>query len=192
MEKIKKWWTSLSKLAKSVIVVFALIIILPIVIPAGQESSGDSDAPESPQVSTEIRDVSTIEGLTLALSNELGQETNTGVPRGLDVSISDGDLYVLFALNENLTRNLTIGSAWQDVSEVVKLVQLSGLSNNLTVNGTAELIDTNGNSLGQRIVLTANFLDDKVPLLNTENIVGRERWEAATTSFIYHPAISDK
>jgi hypothetical protein len=191
MEKIKKWWSSLSKLAKSVIVVFALIIVLPIIVPAGQDSSGDSDSPENPQVSTEVRDVSTIEGLTYALSDELGQETNTGVPRGLDVSIVDGDLYVLFALNENLSRNLTIGSAWQDVSEVVKLVQLSGLSNNLTVNGTLELIDTNGNSLGQRIVLTANFLDDKVPLLNTENIVGRERWEAATTSFIYHPAIRD-
>lgn len=191
METVKKWWSSLSKLWQGVVIVVPLLIILGAIVPAAEESSSESDAPESPQVSTEIRDVSTLEGLTAALSDELGEETNTGIPRGLDVSIVDGDMYVLFALNENLSRNLTIGSAWQDVSEVVQLVQLSGLSDNLTVNGTAELIDTNGNSLGQRIVLTANFLDDKVPLLNTENIVGRDRWEAAATSFIYHPAIRD-
>lgn len=113
------------------------------------------------------------------------------IPRNLDVTIADGDLYVMYALNENLTNNLMIVGAWGEVSDIVKLVQASGLSNNLTVNGTLALIDANGNELGQRIVFTANFEDEKVPLLNTDNLLGREMWENAASSYIYHPAIRD-
>jgi hypothetical protein len=84
-----------------------------------------------------------------------------------------------------------IVGAWGQVRDIVKLVQQSGISKNLTVNGTLELIDANGNSLGQQGVFTANLLDNKVPLLNTDNLVGRDLWENAASSFIYHPAIQD-
>jgi hypothetical protein len=53
------------------------------------------------------------------------------------------------------------------------------------------LIDENGNELGQQIVFTANFLDGKVPLLNTENLIGRDMWENAASFYIYHPALRD-
>jgi hypothetical protein len=137
------------------------------------------------------QDLTTIEGLKSAISDQLGEATNMDVPRNLDVSLYEGDLYVMFALDENFTSNLMIGGAWNEVSDIVKLVQTSGLSENLTVNGTLALIDVNGNELGQQIVFTANFLDDKVPLLNTDNLLGREMWENAASSYIYHPAIRD-
>lgn len=164
----------------------------------GENNSGGSTA--TPEVSeTEnggapevVQDITTLEGLKAAISSQLGEATNMDVPRNLDVTLSDGDLYVMYALNENLTNNLMIGGAWGEVSDIVKLVQTSGLSENLTLNGTLALIDVNGNELGQQIVFTANFLDGKVPLLNTENLLGREMWENAASSFIYHPAIRDE
>lgn len=155
------------------------------------ETPTQSEAPAEDGTLESSEDLSTIEGLKAAISNQLGNETNMGVPRSVGAELVDGDLYVQFALNENFTNNSMIGGAWREVGEVVELVQLSGLSENLTVNGTLELIDANGNSLGQRYVFTANFLDGKVPLLNTENLIGRELWENAATSFIYHPAIRD-
>jgi hypothetical protein len=172
---------------------FAIIILSNALMPS---ENTDGTSPQSDSAnqseSTEIAaDLDSIEGLTAAISNQLGDETNMGVPRNLEAEIVDGDLYVRFALNENFTNNSMIGGAWGEVADVVKLVQLSGLSKNLTVNGTLELIDENGNSLGQRNVFTANFLDEKVPLLNTENLIGRDLWENAASSFIYHPAIRD-
>jgi hypothetical protein len=163
----------------------------------GGNNSGDSTA--TPEVSEtengaapEVeQDITTLEGLKAAISSLLGEETNMGVPRNLDVSLYEGDLYIAFALNENLTNDLLIVGAWSDVSDIVKLVQDSGLSSNLTVNGTLALIDANGNEVGQKSVFTANFLDDKVPLLNTDNLLGREMWENAASSFIYAPAIRD-
>jgi hypothetical protein len=172
---------------------FAIIILSNALMPS-ENTDGISPQSESTNQSetTEIAaDLDSIEGLTAAISNQLGDETNMGVPRNLEAEIVDGDLYVRFALNENFTNNSMIGGAWGEVADVVKLVQLSGLSKNLTVNGTLELIDENGNSLGQRNVFTANFLDEKVPLLNTENLIGRDLWENAASSFIYHPAIRD-
>jgi hypothetical protein len=153
--------------------------------------------PETSETATEAapeveQDVTTLEGLTAAISSKLGQVTHMDVPRNLDVSLYEGDLYVAYALNENLTNNLVIVGAWGEVSDIVKLVQASGLSNNLTVNGTLALIDANGNELGQKSVFTANFLDEKVPLLNTDNLLGREMWENAASSYIYHPAIRDE
>jgi hypothetical protein len=172
---------------------FAIIILSNALMPS---ENTDGTSPQSDSAnqseSTEIAaDLDSIEGLTAAISNQLGDETNMGVPRNLEAEIVDGDLYVRFALNENFTNNSMIGGAWGEVADVVKLVQLSGLSKNLTVNGTLELIDENGNSLGQRNVFTANFLDEKVPLLNTENLIGRDLWENAASSFLYHPAIRD-
>jgi hypothetical protein len=157
--------------------------------PSATPDTSESATPENSEVK---QDITTLEGLTEAISSKLGESTNMDVPRNLDVSLYEGDLYVAYALNENLTNNLMIIGAWGEVSDIVKLVQESGLSKNLTVNGTLALIDANGNELGQKSVFTANFLDDKVPLLNTENLLGREMWENAASSFIYHPAIRDE
>jgi hypothetical protein len=163
----------------------------------GEDTAPDPLAtPETSETANETapiveQDLTTIEGLKSAISDQLGEATNMDVPRNLDVSLYEGDLYVMFALDENFTSNLMIGGAWNEVSDIVKLVQTSGLSENLTVNGTLALIDVNGNELGQQIVFTANFLDDKVPLLNTDNLLGREMWENAASSYIYHPAIRD-
>jgi len=157
-----------------------------------QTSSSESSEATSPETSEPAQDITTIEGLKSAISSLLGEETNMDIPRNLDVTLSEGDLYVMYALNENFTSDLMIGGAWSEVSDVVKLVQESGLSNNLTVNGTLALIDVNGNELGQQIVFTANFLDGKVPLLNTENLLGREMWENAASFYIYHPALRDE
>jgi hypothetical protein len=157
----------------------------PTVTPESSESSNEA-APEVEQ------DITTLEGLTAAISSQLGEVTNMDIPRNLDVTLYEGDLYVAYALNENLTNNLMIVGAWGEVSDIVKLVQASGLSDNLTVNGTLALIDANGNELGQKSVFTANFLDGKVPLLNTDNLLGREMWENAASSYIYHPAIRDE
>jgi hypothetical protein len=154
-------------------------------------SNPEPELSANQETSQVTQDISTIEGLTAAISEQLGTETNMGVPRSLDVSLYEGDLYVTFALDENFGNNLMIVGAWGQVRDIVKLVQQSGISKNLTVNGTLELIDANGNSLGQQGVFTANLLDNKVPLLNTDNLVGRDLWENAASSFIYHPAIQD-
>jgi len=163
----------------------------------GDGEPNPTATPEASEVAEQeasevAQDVTTLEGLKAAIGSLLGEKTNMDVPRDLDVSLVDGDLYVMYALNENFTNNLMIVGAWGEVSDIVKLVQESGLSSNLTVNGTLALIDVNGNELGQQIVFTANFLDDKVPLLNTDNLLGTDMWENASSSFIYHPAIRDE
>lgn len=180
MNALKKWYESLSRLNKistwlaiATVAVFAFTAILATSVEGSREAARES------------ADVSTIEGLTEAIVGELGQD------RSVDVSISEELMYVSFALDENLTGNLTIGSAWQDVAKVVKLVQRSGLSDNLTISGSLELIDTNGNSLGQQVVFTASFLEDKVQLLNTDNLMGADLWENAASLFVYHPALKD-
>jgi hypothetical protein len=190
MSEIKKWYESRSKIDKfivwlfaAVIAVFTLLFILTSTVEGSREAAEKNTLEEA--------DVSTTELLSGALTDVLGQETNTGEPRRVEVSIFEGDLYVSYALDESFTAGSTIVGAWGDTSKIVELVQRSALSDNLTISGTLELIDTNGNSVGQTIVFTANFLDDKVPLLNTENLFGREMWESAASSFVYHPAIRD-
>lgn len=184
MIAIKKWYKSLGKLNKIstwlsafliVFVFFTTILITS--VEGGREAARES------------ADVSTIELLTDALTDELGSETNRDVPRNVEVLLMEGALYVSFALNESFSSDATILRSWQETGVVVKLVQRSGLSENLIILGFLELFDTNGNSLGENVVFTANFLDDKVPLLNTENLDGRDLWESAASSFIYHPAL---
>lgn len=186
MKALQEWYKSRSKIDKFIVWLFAAVIavfsLLFVLTGSGEGSR---------EVTRQEADVSSTELLTLALTDELGAETNMGEPRGVDVSLFEGDLYVSFTLDENLTGDSTIGSAWVDTAVIVKLAQRSGLSENLTISGTLELIDTNGNSLGQTIVFTANFLDDKVPLLNPDNLAGRDMWESAASSFIYHPALRD-
>lgn len=190
MNALKKWYESRAKIDKFIIWLFAAVIAVfsfLFIFTSTVEGSRES----SEEISLEESDVSTPELLSGALTNVLGQETNTGEPRAVEVSIFEGDLFVSFALDENFTTSSTIISAWVDTSKIVKLVQRSGLSDNLTISGTLDLIDTNGNSVGQTIVFTANFLDGKVPLLNTENLFGRDMWESAASSFVYHPALRD-
>jgi hypothetical protein len=186
MKAIKKWYGSLSRLNK-LSTWLALVTVSLFTLTATLATFVDA----STEAAREAADVSTIELLTAALTDELGAETNRDLPRDVEVSLMDGDLYVSFALDESFSSDATIRGAWQETATVVKLVQRSGLSKNLTISGFLELVDNNGNSLGENVVFTANFLDDKVPLLNTENLDGRDMWESAASSFIYHPAIKD-
>jgi hypothetical protein len=184
MKAIKKWYGSLSRLNK-LSTWLALVTVSLFTLTATLATFVDA----STEAAREAADVSTIELLTAALTDELGAETNRDLPRDVEVSLMDGDLYVSFALDESFSSDATISRAWQETATVVKLVQRSGLSKNLTISGFLELVDNNGNSLGENVVFTANFLDDKVPLLNTENLDGRDMWESAASSFIYHPAL---
>ena len=183
---------------KRFIIPIGLVLLLGLSnsLNGGDSVPDPSAAPETsetatPENSEAESDLTTLEGLTAAISSQLGEVTNMDVPRNLDVSLYEGDLYVAFALNENVTNKLIIVGAWSEVSDIVKLVQESGISSNLTVNGTLALMDANGNDVGQNSVFTANFLDNKVPLLNTDNLLGTDMWENAASSFIYAPAIRD-
>jgi len=183
---------------KRFMIPIGLVLISSIVNSLNGDDTGPdpSATPEtsqtsSPETSEPAQDLTTLEGLKFAIGSQLGELTNMDIPRNLDVTLYEGDLYVMYALDENFTSNFMIVGAWDDVSDIVKLVQASGLSENLTVNGTLALIDENGNELGQQIVFTANFLDGKVPLLNTDNLIGRDMWENAASFYIYHPALRD-
>jgi hypothetical protein len=188
MKAINKWYKSLSTLNKistwlfSFLALFvSLTVFLMILIPAADKSETQITAQE----------VGTIETLGAALLTQLGEETNKGEPRGVSVAILDEVLYVDFALDTDESKYLTRSTAWYAVDEIVQLVQLSGLADNLVVKGTLELIDKNGNSLPRDVVFLANFLDNQVPLLNTDRLIGLESWERAATSFYFHPALLD-
>jgi hypothetical protein len=185
MNKLKKFWSARTKLEKAVMIVIPLAVLVPILLPAG-----DTQPESGTQISSQ--DVNTVESLGAVLLSQLGEQTNEGVPRGLDVSLMEGTLFVDFALDKDQSNYLTLSTAWYAVDDIVQLVQLSGLAENLVVNGTLELIDKNGNSLGQGFVFTANFLDQQVPLLNTSRLLGKEAWEKAATSFEYHPTLLDE
>lgn len=184
MDKLKKFWSARRKLEKVAIVSGFVIVLGVILIPV-------EETPQEIEVPLVAQDVSTIGSLSDALASQLGQETNEGVPRGVEVSILEDVLYVDFALDTDDSKYLILSTAWYAVDEIVQLVQLSGLSDNLVVNGSLELIDKNGNSLGQGFVFTANFLDDQVQLLNTDRLLGKEAWERAATSFQYHSSLLD-
>jgi hypothetical protein len=188
----------IKSILKIIAFTFGALILIGVAFGGDEETNGNSGADQNSSTSpsqsqpaeTESNEsIKTLAGLKSAISAELGSETNMGVPRNLEVTMYKRDLYVVFALNENFTNDMMIGRAWTETSMIIELSQESGLSKNLTVNGTLELFDTNGNSLDQRAVFTANFLNDNLPLLNTNNLIGREMWERAATSYFYHPAI---
>lgn len=186
VKALKKWYKARSKIDKWLFWTFSVAIALFAITAI---SSTFTDA--SREAAREAADVSTIELLTAALTDELGAETNRDVPRDVQVLLGeDGYLQVYFSLDEGFSSDATILRAWQETSVVVKLVQRSGLSENLTISGYLELFDTNGNSVGEYVVFNASFWDDKVPLLNTDNLEGRDMWESAATLFIYHPTLT--
>lgn len=140
------------------------------------------EAPEEPEV--EI-DITTEEGLKAAVTKQLGSEPE------VFLLLPDEDsqiLYISFEISDNLTANMMRRGAWIQVRELLELVQRSGISENLTVYGTLELIDDMGNSVGQRDVLSVDFWEERVPLLNLENLQTTEQLERAATSVTYHPA----
>lgn len=137
------------------------------------------EATEEPEVQI---DITTQEGLKTALTAQLGAE-----PATFDF-LGGNHFYISFEIQDNFTQNLMRTGAWSEVRDIIETVQRSGLGENLTVYGTLELMDENGNSIGQQNVLTVNILDGKLTLLNMEVLRSQDQLERAATSFFYHPA----
>lgn len=192
------WWQARSKKQRTWIIVLAVLFVFWLAGNPGGSSEEESEspssvteqpteeatqeAPEEPEV--EI-DITTEEGLKAAVTKQLGSEPE------VFLLLPDEDsqiLYISFEISDNLTANMMRRGAWIQVRELLELVQRSGISENLTVYGTLELIDDMGNSVGQRDVLTVDFWEERVPLLNLENLQTTEQLERAATSVTYHPA----
>lgn len=150
------------------------------------EEEVEPEEPEEPVVPTSFE---TLEELTAAVENELGEETNMGLPRELvvDFDEEDGWLNVRFVLNENLTTGLTLSSAWRDIRNVFALARKADFVNELTVQTSFPLINELGEELGPQPVVTAYFDAEVFPRMNLENLPG-DRFENAATSVAIHPA----
>lgn len=196
------WWQARSKKQRGWIIVLSVLFIFWLIGVTGENSEEQAEttssatqqptqeateepaqeATEEPQAQI---DITTEAGLKGAVTEQLGAEPSVF----LLLPDEDGEiLYIGFEISDNLTANLMRRGAWIQVREILGLVQQSGISKNLTVYGTLELIDNNGNSVGQQNVLTVNFWDERVPLFNLENLQTTEQLERAATSVTYHPA----
>lgn len=198
MNKLKDFWTRKNKLQKALLILLGVLIALSAMfggsgsdeettqpLSSGSESSSEPQSSTKPS-STATEDLATEKGLTKAIKDKLGNKTNRG-PKNVSVTFDGRDLYVDFALDDNITSNLIIVGAWSSTDDIIKLAQKSGLVDNLTVNGTFELQDKLGNSVGEVSVFTANFLEKSIPKINTEAFVGSMYADAAT-SWRVHPA----
>jgi hypothetical protein len=153
------------------------------------ESETEETEPAEPEEPVVPSSFATLEELTAALENELGEETNMGLPRELvvDFDEEDGWLNVRFVLNENLTTGLTRSSAWRDIRNVFELARKADFVNELTVQTSFPLINQLGEELGPQPVVTAYFDAEVFPRMNLKNLPG-DRFENAATSVTIHPA----
>lgn len=142
--------------------------------------------PEEPVVPSSF---ATMEELKAAIENELGTETNMGLPRELVVELdeTDGWLNIRFVMNENLTSNLTLAGAWREIGLVFDLARKADFVKELTVQTSFPLINNLGEELGPQPVVTVYFDADVYPRINRDNLPG-DRLGDAATSVAIHPA----
>lgn len=142
--------------------------------------------PEEPVVPTSF---ATLDELRAAIENGLGPETNMGLPRELVVVLDeeDGWLNVRFVMNENLTSNLTLSSAWRQIGDIFDLARKADFVNELTIQASFPLINNLGEELGPQPVVTVYFDQEVYPRITTENLPG-DRLGDAATSVAIHPA----
>ncbi len=161
-----------------------------------EESTSESETvveeeikPEEPEEPVVPSSFETLEELTAAVENELGEETNMGLPRELvvDFDEEDGWLNVRFVLNENLTTGLTRSGAWRDIRNIFELARKADFVKELTVQTSFPLINNLGEELGPQPVVTAYFDAEVFPRMNLENLPG-DRFENAATFVAIHPA----
>jgi hypothetical protein len=130
-----------------------------------------------------------MEELKAAIENELGTETNMGLPRELVVELdeTDGWLNIRFVMNENLTSNLTLAGAWREIGLVFDLARKADFVKELTVQTSFPLINNLGEELGPQPVVTVYFDADVYPRINRDNLPG-DRLGDGATSVAIHPA----
>jgi hypothetical protein len=203
MKKLKAFWESKNKFQK-VLLSAAGVLVLFIGL-VGGVGSQDNDLSAEPSTSAEesaqeqveesepaapVQDLSTEEGLSAAIEEALGSTTNREVPRNVTTYFDGRDLFVDFALNDNLSSKMIRQGGWVATETILVLAQESKLIDNLTVHGTFELIDKLGNSLGEQYVFNVYFFEDIIPKINTDAFVSSMYADVAT-DWSVHPAIAD-
>lgn len=154
----------------------------------GEEQDEEEAAEPAEPVTPEI--ITSIEQLEAALSSEIGDETNMGLPRDITVALDDESnwLSVTFVANENFTTNLTRSGMWRDIGTIFDLARKWDQVEELTVTAQFPLLSNLGEELGPQDVLTAYFDTEVYPRINTANLSGERLGDAA--SFVrVHPAL---
>jgi hypothetical protein len=173
---------------------FGLIMLVVLVSLFSPKDSTNEAQPDSTEISleTESASLKTEEELRDFIISKLESTTNRDTKKVADPTndiVLDGrDLYVMVGLSDNFSNSSIISGGWNDIDTIIRIAKGSGLVDNLTYNGTFPLQDKYGNSVGESIVMTVNFLEDSIPKINTEAFV-YSMYEDAASSVIIHPAL---
>lgn len=150
-------------------------------------ASTPSKAPATPTKAAPTKALSPTEQLAAAIDHELGKPNRKGVKRVQGVDLSDGQLVVTYAMDDNLTKGFIKDGAYSDTGKVLKLVQASGIkATSLVVQGTLELQDKLGNSVGEKPVVTISFDQNALQHANVDNLPGKLILNAADEVAIRH------
>jgi hypothetical protein len=122
------------------------------------------------------------------LESTTNRETSKVVNAANDIVLDGRDLYVAVGLSDNFSNNSIIGGGWNDIDTIIRIAKGSGLVDNFTYNGTFPLQDKYGNPIGERAVMTVNFLDNSIPKINTDAFA-YSMYQDVATSVIIHPAL---
>jgi hypothetical protein len=102
---------------------------------------------------------------------------------------SSGVLTVTYRLSDNLFGNdVIIGAGWDDIKDIMAAVNASGLPvEELRVNGTFEMQDKYGKSLGEQTVMATEWDEETLQNIQPDNLDDDGMRDLATVVVI-HPA----
>jgi hypothetical protein len=114
-------------------------------------------------------------------------DSNRGVVRVSDVSMSLDVLNIKWAINDNLTDEMFKGGAMLDIADILKVINGSGVDYYLVnLEGTFALIDKLGNT-SEETVIWATYPVETVSKINWDNFLFKDVYNIASTHK-FHPA----
>jgi hypothetical protein len=122
-----------------------------------------------------------LEQLEIDLKETLGGLNRDG-QRIISIDLYDGQLFIQYALNDNLSTNLIKVGAWKDTRLILETVQASKIKGvkELVASGTFPLQNEYGESLGEIGIFTITFDAQAIKRTVTENLPGELLESAAT------------
>lgn len=175
--------------------IFAFVM-LAVVVSLASPSEDEPAADATSEVSLEVASAGIANEAELRdfIVSKLEATTNRETPKVAnpesDIVLDGRDLYVMVGLSDNFSSDSIIRGGWNDIDTIIRIAKGSGLVDNLTYNGTFSLQDKYGNPIGERAVMTVNFLEDSIPKINTDAFV-YSMYEDVASSVIIHPALRD-
>lgn len=150
--------------------------------------------PTSEPTLTPTPALSPLAKLNMAITEALGSGNREGVQRLTEVSLigseAEPEVYVWWAIDDNLIEGWTKDGAQMDVAKILEAIAKSSLTySEVTVDGTFSMVDQYGNAT-EDVVITAIYNRSTIERINWENFLWDNVYSIADDVWI-HPAFRE-